>query len=167
MLLFMGALFSSLAAGLAESGLTGPESAYVPMRVHPDLFGRTMKAEWFEPEFLRIIETARNGSKEDVLQLLRHETEGVYSFPMLKPHFCQMILDEVDSYQRSGLPIRRPNSMNNCATRERSSAARAPRGRRRAHPARPPSALTDGLIVNEIGMRPFITALQQQMLCSP
>ena len=55
---------------------------------------------------------------------------------MLKLDFCDKFLAEIDNYFASGLPIRRPNSMNNY-----------------------------GLIVNEIGMEPSITALQQACTC--
>ena len=114
----MGVVFSALARGAAESGLTAPESAYIPLRRHPELFGTEMKAEWFEPSFLALVEAARNGSTPARLVadgLLREETAGVYSFAMLRPRFCAMVLEEIEGYQLSGLPIRRPNSMNNCA----------------------------------------------------
>ena len=55
---------------------------------------------------------------------------------MLKLDFCDKFLAEIDNYFASGLPIRRPNSMNNY-----------------------------GLIVNEIGMEPSITALQHVYTC--
>ena len=59
--------------------------------------------------------------------------EGVYSFPMFSDEFCAMFIEEVEYYAESGLPVRRPNSMNNY-----------------------------GLIVNEIGMEPMISNLQVQ-----
>lgn len=54
---------------------------------------------------------------------------------MFTPTFCEAFLREVDNYLDSGLPVRRPNSMNNY-----------------------------GLIVNEIGMRPALTRFQQEIL---
>ena len=134
----MGVVFSALARGAAESGLTAPESAYIPLRRHPELFGTEMKAEWFEPSFLALVEAARNGSTPARLVadgLLREETAGVYSFAMLRPRFCAMVLEEIEGYQLSGLPIRRPNSMNNY-----------------------------GIIVNHIGMQQAITWLQRMVL---
>ena len=63
------------------------------------------------------------------------ESAGVYSFELFSKAFCETFLAEVDNYDASGLPVRRPNSMNNY-----------------------------GLIVNEIGMREAITQLQQDIL---
>ena len=51
---------------------------------------------------------------------------------MFQGSFCDKFLEEVDKYFATGLPIRRPNSMNNY-----------------------------GLIVYEIGLEPAITQLQQ------
>ena len=63
------------------------------------------------------------------------ESAGIYSFELFSKAFCETFLREVDNYDASGLPVRRPNSMNNY-----------------------------GLIVNEIGMRDAITELQQDIL---
>ena len=63
------------------------------------------------------------------------ESAGVYSFELFTEAFCRTFLHEVDNYDASGLPVRRPNSMN-----------------------------MYGLIVNEIGMRDAITELQQEIL---
>ena len=63
------------------------------------------------------------------------ESAGVYSFELFSKAFCETFLREVDNYDSSGLPVRRPNSMN-----------------------------MYGLIVNEIGMRDAITELQQDIL---
>ena len=60
---------------------------------------------------------------------------GVFSFPLFTPEYCTQFLSELDNYYASGLPIRRPNSMNNY-----------------------------GIIVNEIGMEPMIDALQKSVL---
>ncbi|KAH8070366.1 procollagen-lysine 5-dioxygenase [Aureococcus anophagefferens] len=54
---------------------------------------------------------------------------------MFSDAFCRDFLQEVDGYMDSGLPIRRPNSMNNY-----------------------------GLIVNEIGMLNVISELQREVL---
>jgi hypothetical protein len=56
---------------------------------------------------------------------------------MLSIAFCERFLEETDNYLASGLPIRRPNSMNNY-----------------------------GLIVNEIGLEPSITHFQQNYILS-
>jgi hypothetical protein len=53
---------------------------------------------------------------------------GVYAFDLFKERFCAMLTEEVDAYEVSGLPKRRPNTMN-----------------------------ASGLIVNEIGMWGLMT----------
>eukprot|EP01051_Picozoa_sp_SAG22_P012240 SAG22_NODE_1252_length_5005_cov_1.761313_6_plen_137_part_00 len=41
-------------------------------------------------------------------------TPGVYAFDLFTLEFCQgVLLEEIDAYMQSGLPLRRPNSMNN------------------------------------------------------
>jgi hypothetical protein len=46
-----------------------------------------------------------------VCDQLKEVTPGVYSFPMLRPEFCDIFTDEIDSYYASGLRCPRPNSM--------------------------------------------------------
>jgi hypothetical protein len=58
---------------------------------------------------------------------LKSESEGVYSLPLFAPGFAAMLLEEVEHYRASGLPMRRVNSMNRY-----------------------------GVIVNEIGMHAMI-----------
>ena len=60
---------------------------------------------------------------------------GVYAFPLFSDDYCAALIAEVEHFQRSGLPVRRPNSMNNY-----------------------------GLIVNEIGLEPMIDRLQREVL---
>jgi len=55
----------------------------------------------------------------------------VYTFEVFNETFCKIFLEEVENFMKSGLPIRRPNSMNNY-----------------------------GLIVNEIGMAHMIDIFQ-------
>ena len=38
---------------------------------------------------------------------------GVYTFPLFSDEYCAALIAEVEHFQRSGLPVRRPNSMNN------------------------------------------------------
>lgn len=38
---------------------------------------------------------------------------GVYSFPLFTEDFCDRLLEEIFHFYESGLPARRPNSMNN------------------------------------------------------
>ena len=42
-----------------------------------------------------------------------HLGEGIYRFALFTPAFCKAMCDEIDNYEASGLPARRPNTMNN------------------------------------------------------
>lgn len=59
----------------------------------------------------------------------------VYSFPVFTESFCSLLMEEIRGFYRTKLPARRPNSMNNY-----------------------------GIILNDIGMEPFIFALQDQIV---
>ena len=109
-----------------------PEERYVPLRRDPRLFTSLLRDEWITEEARAVTAAAWEGYLHDAVV---RESAGVYSFELFSKAFCETFLAEVDNYDASGLPVRRPNSMNNY-----------------------------GLIVNEIGMRDAITQLQQEIL---
>jgi hypothetical protein len=119
--------------------------AYANMRKFPALFdakasGDGWPLEWFDPSVRDALSRAALVNSTDersaiLAGLLEEESAGVYSFQLFSPEFCAMFLAEVDNYKASGLPIRRPNSMNRY-----------------------------GLIVNEIGMYDMISVLQAKLL---
>jgi len=48
-----------------------------------------------------------------VRRLLRQtEAPGVWAVPIFTPAFCEMVIQEVQHYEASGIPLRRPNGMN-------------------------------------------------------
>ena len=112
-------------------------NAYKPHRLHPEIFdGRVGWERWIHPPLLAAIHHGQmTGSRTEIDALLRIETEGVYSFQILSDEFCDFFLEELDQYYSTGLPVYRPNSMNNY-----------------------------GIIVNHIGMKPAITWLQRHVL---
>ena len=67
--------------------------------------------------------------------LVTELSDGVYTFPIFSKLICDTIISESEDYAQSGLPISRPNSMNNY-----------------------------GLVVNGIGMEKFIDSLQRNVL---
>lgn len=71
------------------------------------------------------------GTPEAVHNLVSEVCPGVYTFEIFSEKLCEMIIEELHAYEASGLPKRRPNSMNNY-----------------------------GLVVNDIGMEYFINRLQ-------
>lgn len=101
------------------------------MQKYPSLFEPLFQEEWLDPALAE----ALRGGPEQLRGVLQEVTPGVYAFPMVTEEFCKMFVEEADSYYDSGLPVRRPNSMNNY-----------------------------GIIVNAIGMEPMISALQATVL---
>ena len=61
--------------------------------------------------------------------------EGVWAFDLFSPEFVEDLLAEIDYFYSSKLPAARPNSMNNY-----------------------------GVIVNDVGLEPFIACLQRRVL---
>ena len=45
--------------------------------------------------------------------LIKEVSPGIYAFDMFTHAFCGMLVASVDSWEASGLPRRRPNTMNN------------------------------------------------------
>ena len=127
-------------AALASSPLSGPIRAlvdqaqpvaekYAPLRADPELFDPALVSDWLHPQFLALLEALRDG--EEAEDLVSEESMQVYSFPLLSDDACERLANEVEAFLATGLPARRPNSMNRY-----------------------------GLIVNEIGLRPSLDALQ-------
>jgi len=128
---------SLLALGRGDPEVSYAISAYKPLRRHPELFDSKVGwGEWLDPALKAGLEDYRlTGNSTLIFAHLREETRDVYSFSLFSEAFCDMFLDELDGYRASGLPISRPNSMNNY-----------------------------GIIVNHIGLRPAITRFQKDVL---
>eukprot|EP00008_Paramoeba_atlantica_P015668 CAMPEP_0201477772 /NCGR_PEP_ID=MMETSP0151_2-20130828/2738_1 /ASSEMBLY_ACC=CAM_ASM_000257 /TAXON_ID=200890 /ORGANISM="Paramoeba atlantica, Strain 621/1 / CCAP 1560/9" /LENGTH=460 /DNA_ID=CAMNT_0047858605 /DNA_START=40 /DNA_END=1422 /DNA_ORIENTATION=+ len=99
--------------------------------LHKELFAEEVefKESWFNPQFWEAIHS------KCLPKIMKEESSGVFSFPMLSNQLCKMFVEELENYATSGLPKKRPNSMNNY-----------------------------GLILNEIGMGGFFTQFQQKIL---
>lgn len=109
---------------------------YVPMRKHRELFiegEAELPRSWFDETFYNAV--ISDGSRDAILGILHKECDGAFSFPLFNAEFCEKLIEESENYQNSGLPVRRPNSMN-----------------------------AYGLIVNEIGLEGTMDHLQQQVL---
>ena len=130
-------LLQAAAIGQARYTRQDAASAYVPLRKHPELFSQHGWHKWVHPPLLEAIEELKASGNDTALRaLLREEIPGaVYSFQLVSDSFANIFLEELDGYYASGLPIDRPNSMNNY-----------------------------GIIVNNIGMRSAITHLQRTVL---
>ena len=106
---------------------------YEPLRTDRALFDPALVAtEWLHPEFKALRDELANDDGATALQPLVHrEHDEIYSFPLLKASACRRLFAEVEAFQKTGLPARRPNSMNNY-----------------------------GLILNDIGLRCSLDAVQ-------
>jgi len=90
---------------------------YKPLRLHECLF-QQWKQEWFTPSFQKLHENIIHNTEFNLESAIRNgwlieESPGVYSFELMTDSFCDMLIEEYEHYRSSGLPIRRPNSMNN------------------------------------------------------
>jgi hypothetical protein len=88
-----------------------------------------LEKEWLMPPFQEAV------SGIDWRGVVEEVSEGIFAFDFFTPQFCDMLIAELDSYEATSLPKRRPNTMNRY-----------------------------GLIVNEIGMEPLMTHLVQSIM---
>lgn len=101
---------------------------------HKELFEMPprWREEWFVPSFWRAYQ---EGTPEAWRSILIENLPGeVFSFAIFTEAFCQTLVEEIFNFYASGLPARRPNSMNNY-----------------------------GIILNEIGLEPMIHELQRML----
>eukprot|EP00435_Cladocopium_sp_Y103_P039422 s1688_g10.t1 len=98
---------------------------------HPELFDPVLplKKEWFHEKIWSFLK----GGTEDWQDVLTEHVPGeVYSFAFFTDAFCDTLLEEIFNFYDTGLPARRPNSMNNY-----------------------------GIILSDIGLEPFIDKVQE------
>ena len=124
---------------------------YSKQWVVPKLFHGTLLKKWIDPLFLTLLglnEYSEDGSvsgrSPDPTDLFHTDlfhsvvteiSPGLFTFDLFTPLFCQALVAEVDHYEATPFPKRRPNTMNRL-----------------------------GLIVNEIGLEPLMTALLDKLI---
>ncbi|XP_038707456.1 2-oxoglutarate and iron-dependent oxygenase domain-containing protein CP2-like isoform X2 [Tripterygium wilfordii] len=74
----------------------------------------TMHARnFFVPSFLKAID---GNTKDSFRSIMAEPSPGVYTFEMFQPRFCELLLDEVENFERwvheTNFRIMRPNTMN-------------------------------------------------------
>jgi len=104
------------------------KNQYLPK--HLDLFDMDSIHSKLDKNFLAAIQ---DGSEAALRSLLKEEAPRIYSFNLFSPELCQKLIEECEHYEKSGLPVTRPNSMNNY-----------------------------GLILNEIGFHGLMTELMNK-----
>jgi len=102
-----------------EDLLQAARLEYGPL--HPELYDLDWHAtDFLHPDLVSVVEAceeaARSGRRvpeETVRALLQPAgAPGVWRLPMFTEHFCTLLLEELAHYERSGIPLRRPNGMN-------------------------------------------------------
>ena len=85
---------------------------YQHMRKDPALFDPGLVKQWLHPEFTELSHALDEGASVRSLVAQVGGMQDVYSFPLLNDEACDRLCDEIEHFGKSGLPARRPNSMN-------------------------------------------------------
>ncbi|XP_065040072.1 2-oxoglutarate and iron-dependent oxygenase domain-containing protein CP2-like [Musa acuminata AAA Group] len=84
--------------------------AYQPL--HKELYNLHPSA-FFVPSFLKAV---NDNPEESFRNILSEPSPGIYTFAMLQPSFCELLLDEVENFEKwvnaVKFKIMRPNTMN-------------------------------------------------------
>lgn len=113
---------------------------------HPELFGTEDGSfdpnSIFDARLWSLVQKQQGEANEDAANwdafvqcVSDPKKSGLYTFPCLDETFCTKLVEEVESYEASGLPVSRPNSMNNF-----------------------------GLILDVIGLRPLMTFIRETLI---
>jgi hypothetical protein len=96
-----------------------------------------IKPEWIVPALRTCFDSGNKVGipNLDWRSLVTEVGPGIYAFDLFSPEFCDYLIDEVDSFESSKLPCRRPNTMNKL-----------------------------GLVVNDIGLEPIMTAIVERLI---
>jgi hypothetical protein len=75
-----------------------------------------LQEQFLDSQFLEIVKYCKSDSATpagllDVIT--EEEVPNVYSFPVLTEEYCDLLLQELEHFDKSKMPIGRPNSMNN------------------------------------------------------
>ncbi|CAI9723761.1 2-oxoglutarate and iron-dependent oxygenase domain-containing protein 2-like [Octopus vulgaris] len=86
-------------------------SRYRPL--HPSIY--LLKESFLDPKFLHLVYLCKNaGMNEDVKKSITvHKSFRLYAFPIFTQEFCDMLIEELEHFERSDLPKGRPNTMSN------------------------------------------------------
>eukprot|EP00316_Scyphosphaera_apsteinii_P023109 CAMPEP_0119341044 /NCGR_PEP_ID=MMETSP1333-20130426/101524_1 /TAXON_ID=418940 /ORGANISM="Scyphosphaera apsteinii, Strain RCC1455" /LENGTH=598 /DNA_ID=CAMNT_0007352919 /DNA_START=35 /DNA_END=1831 /DNA_ORIENTATION=- len=112
------------------------ERQYQSRCLHEELFDhKTGPLErWLAPSFARAFSEGC-GSPDALRAIVNEAAPGIFTFEMLAHDFCDMLLAECEHYEASGMPVVRPNSMNNY-----------------------------GVVLNSIGLEQMMDRIQQQFV---
>ncbi|CAG0896403.1 unnamed protein product [Darwinula stevensoni] len=88
--------------------------SYTPL--HPHLY--SLSEDFLTEEFRRLVDLCHThkGERKEVLKEIPRTSlvgQDVYSISVFQKSFCTQFLEEMNHFKSSGLPVERPNSMNN------------------------------------------------------
>lgn len=85
-----------------------PRAGPAPLRVP------LVEPRWLRPEICRALADGSGRALRSVLQEVCRDSLGhaVYRLDLLSHEFCDLLLEELDHLEASGIPLRRPNGMN-------------------------------------------------------
>jgi hypothetical protein len=95
---------------------------YKTMARHDSLVNDALASldeSWFVPGFISMMKSLKDSpstwkTSPGALQVgFVENSSGIFSFDMFSLAFCDMLTEEIDTYEQSELPRRRPNTMNN------------------------------------------------------
>ncbi|XP_073108683.1 2-oxoglutarate and iron-dependent oxygenase domain-containing protein CP2 isoform X2 [Elaeis guineensis] len=109
-------------------------SAYLPL--HSDLYNME-PTTFFMPSFIKAI---NDNTEESFRSIISEPSPGVYTFAMLQPNFCELLLEEVENFEKwvnaVKFKIMRPNTMNKY-----------------------------GAVLDDFGLEPMLSKLMEEFIC--
>ncbi|KAG1346953.1 putative PKHD-type hydroxylase [Cocos nucifera] len=109
-------------------------SAYQPL--HSDLYNME-PTTFFMPPFIKAI---NDNTEESFRSIMSEPSPGVYTFAMLQPNFCELLLEEVENFEKwvnaVKFKIMRPNTMNKY-----------------------------GAVLDDFGLEPMLSKLMEEFIC--
>eukprot|EP00966_Prymnesium_polylepis_P090364 2092814-Prymnesium_polylepis.1 len=104
-------MWRAAAESHAEDATTARE--YRAQCLRPELFGAP-QPEWLAPSFRAAFDEEDGAARAAKLRgVVEEVAPGIFAFELLTHAFCDQLLEEMVHYEASGLPVVRPNSMNN------------------------------------------------------
>ncbi|PWA39043.1 oxoglutarate/iron-dependent dioxygenase [Artemisia annua] len=89
-------------------------SNYQPL--YRDIYQMNATTAFFVPSFIQAFATSDSNRDERIRNIMSEPAPGVYTFNMLQPGFCEMLLAEVANFEKwiheTRFRIMRPNTMN-------------------------------------------------------
>eukprot|EP01112_Ceratiomyxa_fruticulosa_P006972 TRINITY_DN1794_c0_g1_i1.p1 TRINITY_DN1794_c0_g1~~TRINITY_DN1794_c0_g1_i1.p1 ORF type:complete len:366 (-),score=67.43 TRINITY_DN1794_c0_g1_i1:97-1194(-) len=103
----------SILGKIADARMNFIKRHYKPL--HPSIY--TLTPDLLDPVFVDTVEKYKASGcqhKAILMSILTLETPqtGLFSFRMFSDEFSRKLIEEVDHFQDSGLPVNRPNTMN-------------------------------------------------------